>query len=122
MSPLAHVTEVDQGGGVEDEVTADHEGSPERLEIVQTGVKRRPLTTHLTDVTSQPLATADLQMREPRNPFPPATTMLFFMFLDIVGCSEAIVIVFLFQMCEATSGDQKKEQKGRRKSQEVSSP
>jgi hypothetical protein len=31
MSPLAHVTEVDQGGGVDEEVTADHEGSPERL-------------------------------------------------------------------------------------------
>lgn len=31
MSPLAHVTEVDQGGGVEDEVTDDQLGSPERL-------------------------------------------------------------------------------------------
>jgi hypothetical protein len=31
MSPLAQVTEVAQGGGVDEEVTDDHEGSPERL-------------------------------------------------------------------------------------------
>lgn len=31
MSPLAHVTEEDHGGGVEDELTFDHDGSPERL-------------------------------------------------------------------------------------------
>lgn len=35
MSPLAHVTEVDQGGGVDVEVTADQEGSPERLECIR---------------------------------------------------------------------------------------
>jgi pantoate kinase len=38
MSPLAHVTEVDQEGGVGDDVTADHEGSPERLEYVRKGL------------------------------------------------------------------------------------
>jgi len=31
MSPLAQVTEVDQEGGVGEEVTEDHCGSPERL-------------------------------------------------------------------------------------------
>lgn len=112
MSPLAHVTEVDQGGGVEDEVTADHEGSPERLGTVQTGVTSRYFTTYLIDVTSQPLVTADLQMREPRNPFPPATTMLFFTFFDIVDFSGTIVIAFFFVMCKATSGKQKKKQDG----------
>ena len=35
MSAFAHVTEVDQGGAVEDEVTDDHVGSPERLEVSQ---------------------------------------------------------------------------------------
>lgn len=34
MSPFAHVTDLDQGGGSEDEVTADHDGSPERLSYV----------------------------------------------------------------------------------------
>jgi hypothetical protein len=117
MSPLAHVTEVDHGGGVEDEVTADHEGSPERLETVQTGVKRRIRKTYLIDVTSQPLATADLQMRDPRNPFPPATTMLFLTLLDIVDCSEAMVIAFSFMMCEVTAAAQvvEKEQDGEKK-------
>lgn len=30
------------------------------------------------EVTSHPLAAADLHIREPRKPFPPATTSLFF--------------------------------------------
>jgi hypothetical protein len=119
MSPLAHVTEVDQGGGVEDEVTADHEGSPERLGTLQTGVTSRSLTTYLIEVTSQPLATADLQMREPRNPFPPATTMLFFTFFDIVDYSGTTVITISFVMCKATSGKQKMEQDGESKNQKV---
>ncbi len=34
MSPFAQVTEVDQGGGVDEDVTDDHEGSPERLDHV----------------------------------------------------------------------------------------
>lgn len=90
MSPLAHVTEVDQGGGVDDEVTADHEGSPERLQYVLEystllhGRGRGLSGTDLIDVTSQPRATADLQMREPKKPFPPATTMLFFTFVDMM--------------------------------------
>lgn len=32
---------------------------------------------YLIDVTSHPRATADLQMREPRKPLPPATTSFF---------------------------------------------
>jgi len=32
---------------------------------------------YLIDVTSQPLATADLHILEPRNPFPPQITILF---------------------------------------------
>lgn len=31
MSPRAQVTDVDHGGGVDEDVTAAHEGSPERL-------------------------------------------------------------------------------------------
>jgi hypothetical protein len=49
MSAFAHLTEVDQGGAAGEDVTDDQTGSPER-EI---------------DVTSQPRATADLQMRDP---------------------------------------------------------
>jgi hypothetical protein len=40
---------------------------------------------YLIEVTSQPRATADLQMRDPRKPFPPATTILFFTFFDIMN-------------------------------------
>lgn len=32
MSPFAQVTEVDQGVGVDEDVTDDHDGSPERLD------------------------------------------------------------------------------------------
>jgi hypothetical protein len=41
------------------------------------------LLTYLMDVTSKPLATAALQIREPRKPFPPQTTS-FFTAWDIV--------------------------------------
>ena len=50
MSAFSHDTDFDHDGGSGDEVTADHVGSPERL----------------IDVTSQPRATADLHIREPR--------------------------------------------------------
>ena len=46
---------------------------------------------YLIDVTSQPLATANLQILEPRKPFPPQTTIFFAMAFDIVmvmGCVE----------------------------------
>lgn len=39
MSPLAQVTEVDQGGGVDDEVTADQDGSPERLVCIRGSIE-----------------------------------------------------------------------------------
>ena len=35
MSPLAQVTEVDQGGAVGEDVTDDHVGSPERLQVCE---------------------------------------------------------------------------------------
>jgi hypothetical protein len=85
MSPLAHVTDVDHGGGVDEEVTADHEGSPERLECVTRSIEGASRgVAYLIDVTSQPRATADLQIRDPKKPFPPATTMFFFTFLDMM--------------------------------------
>lgn len=34
MSPLVQLTDVDHGGGVCEEVTADHVGSPERLQAI----------------------------------------------------------------------------------------
>lgn len=49
ISAFCHETEVDQGGGVGEEVTADQVGSPERE----------------MEVTVHPREMADLQMREP---------------------------------------------------------
>ena len=49
MSAFSHVTEVDQGGGVGEAVMEDHWGSPEREK----------------EVTVQPRAVADLQIRLP---------------------------------------------------------
>jgi hypothetical protein len=37
----------------------------------------RARETHLMDVTSQPLATADLHILDPKNPLPPQTTSFF---------------------------------------------
>lgn len=78
MSPLAQVTDFDQEGGEFSEVTDDHVGSPERLHTVNIGLQQRVEKLYLMEVTSQPLVTADLQMRDPRNPFPPATTIFLF--------------------------------------------
>lgn len=78
MSPLAHVTDVDQGGGAVSEVTAVHLGSPDRLKHGQYNHSHDWGKLYLIEVTSQPLATAALQMREPRKPFPPATTNFLF--------------------------------------------
>jgi hypothetical protein len=44
---------------------------------------------YLIDVTSQPLATAYLQMREPKKPLPPQT-MSFLAAADMTGDSGAI--------------------------------
>lgn len=49
MSAFFHATEVDHGGALGEDVTADQVGSPERD----------------TDVTSQPLPTATLHIRDP---------------------------------------------------------
>ena len=49
MSAFCHLTDLDHGGASGDEVTADHVGSPERL----------------IDVTSHPLPTATLHIRDP---------------------------------------------------------
>lgn len=40
---------------------------------------------YLMDVTSQPLATANLQMREPKKPLPPQTTIFLAADLDMVN-------------------------------------
>ena len=82
MSALSHETLCAHGGGDDDEVTVSHLGSPERLEL---GVSKRVvpcecghrLDNHLIEVTSHPLATAYLQIRDPRKPLPPQTTSLF---------------------------------------------
>lgn len=73
MSARSQVTLWDQGGGVGEDVTEDQVGSPERLILV----------------TSHPLATADLQILEPKNPFPPHTTNL--LVADIFRYPDAIL-------------------------------
>ena len=50
MSAFCHLTEVDHGGGVLDDVTADQVGSPERE----------------SEVTSKPRETAAAQIRDPK--------------------------------------------------------
>ena len=79
MSPLVQLTDVDHGGEVFEEDTDGHVGSPERLPAsvkiehdICNGI------SYLMEVTSHPLATADLHIRDPRKPFPPATTSRFF--------------------------------------------
>ena len=84
MSPLAHVTELDHGGGVDIDVTEDHAGSPDRLACAQLHCQSwNGEMLYLMDVTSQPLATADLHIRDPRKPLPPATTTRFLTDCDI---------------------------------------
>lgn len=78
MSPLAQSTDFDHGGGVFEEVTADHVGSPERLNLSLDIALLLREDKYLMEVTCHPLATADLHIREPRKPLPPATTSLFF--------------------------------------------
>lgn len=43
------------------------------------------------DVTSQPRATACLQIREPRKPLPPQTTSFFAVAWDMVMCVLSVV-------------------------------
>jgi hypothetical protein len=63
---------------LEDE-TCGQEGSPERLHVEsEPSIPGLQLSNaYLIEVTSQPRATADLQMREPKKPLPPATTSFF---------------------------------------------
>ena len=51
-------------------------------------MKRIILLWYLIEVTSHPLATADLQIREPRKPLPPATTRRF---LTLDAIVEAVM-------------------------------
>ena len=51
MSAFCQLTDLDHGGASGDDVTADHVGSPERL----------------IDVTSHPLPTATLHIRDPED-------------------------------------------------------
>lgn len=81
ISARSHETLCAQSGGVEDAVTEIHCGSPDRLCKNYVSVYKNDLQTsgisYLIDVTSQPLATADLHILEPKNPLPPQTTIRF---------------------------------------------
>jgi hypothetical protein len=60
---------------VDSDETEDHVGSPDRLTQHVSSYSNGDLKRfYLMDVTSHPLATADLHIRDPKNPFPPATT------------------------------------------------
>ena len=63
-------------GGEGGEVMCCHWGSPERLGGVSGVWVRRggEREVNLMEVTSQPLLTAALHIREPRKPLPPQTT------------------------------------------------
>ncbi len=66
MSAFCQETEVDHGGGLGEEVTVDHLGSPERLEARIRLDKCSPVKgAYLIEVTSQPRAQAALHMRLP---------------------------------------------------------
>jgi hypothetical protein len=81
MSARSQVTLCAHAGGVEEAVIEDHVGSPDRLLLLckQVVLSKKfyfdHFLTNLIDVTSQPLATADLHIREPRKPLPPQTTI-----------------------------------------------
>ena len=76
MSADFQETEVDQGGALGDEDTADHVGSPERLHYFRGASNRSSGLIYLIEVTSQPRATADLHIREPWNSSGLASTAL----------------------------------------------
>ena len=46
--------------------------------LVNSDIETRSESIYLIEVTYQPRATADLHIRDPRNPLPPATTSFFF--------------------------------------------
>lgn len=88
MSARSQVTLCAQEGGLEEDVTADHFGSPERLEEgLDEDVDKKlwmGRAFYLIDVTSQPLATAYLHILEPRNPLPPHTIIFLAAVFDMV--------------------------------------
>lgn len=54
------------------------------------------LGAYESEVTSQPRPTAALHIREPRKPFPPATT-IFFLAVDVAAVAAcAILLVYRF--------------------------
>lgn len=65
MSAFCQETSLDQEGGVEEEVTTDQVGSPERLVVSDHMICCVQRSVYLIDVTSQPRAQAALQMRLP---------------------------------------------------------
>jgi hypothetical protein len=65
MSADFQETDVDHGGALGDEDTADQVGSPERLEYIREAWNCSIGLFYLIEVTSQPRATADLHIREP---------------------------------------------------------
>lgn len=66
MSAFCQETEVDHGGGLGEEVTVDHLGSPDRLEAcIRLYICSTVEGTYLMEVTSQPRAQAALHMRLP---------------------------------------------------------
>lgn len=92
---MIHDTSLDHEGALGDELTDDHVGSPERLAQDQLHSTLMAWLTDLRETTSQPRATAYLHILDPRNPFPPATTI----FLraaeaaeDVAMADEALVV------------------------------
>ena len=77
MSPFSHFTEEDQVGGVEEAVIDGQDGSPERLRLHQLTVLLLGRRVYLIETTSHPRAMADLHIRDPKKPVPPATTSRF---------------------------------------------
>jgi hypothetical protein len=65
MSALYHWTDWDHDGGVDEEDTDDHEGSPERLSYVRGTMRNLGNGTDLIDVTSHPRNTAALHILLP---------------------------------------------------------
>jgi hypothetical protein len=76
MSPFFQDTEVDHEGAVEEDVTADQFGSPERLQLLTHGqLVVHKCISYDIEVTAHPRCAAALQMRLPgahvslNNPF-----------------------------------------------------
>ena len=85
MSARSQLTLCAQDGGVEEDVTVGQSGSPDRLYCGSvSGSDGKAWNgviicrgTNLIEVTSQPRATADLHILDPKKPPPPQTTIRF---------------------------------------------